>query len=86
MVAAVYVLRRRLPDLYRPYKTWGYPLTPALLLIAYAAVFVSKFISDWRLTAAVLTLIALGVVYYFIWHLGDRRQVGQQPAQPAGPR
>ncbi len=37
-VMAVFVLRRKLPDLARPYKTWGYPLTP--LLYAGSSVFV----------------------------------------------
>ena len=29
-VAAVYVLRRNLPDAVRPYRVWGYPVVPAL--------------------------------------------------------
>jgi APA family basic amino acid/polyamine antiporter len=32
-VAGVYVLRWRRPDMERPYKTWGYPVTPALFLL-----------------------------------------------------
>lgn len=66
-VGAVYVLRRKLPSRERPYRTWGYPFTPALLLLAYAAVFLSKLVSDWRLTAAVLVLIGLGIAYYYTW-------------------
>ncbi len=31
-VLGVFVLRWRRPDLPRPYKTWGYPITPALFL------------------------------------------------------
>ncbi|MDF1561588.1 MAG: amino acid permease [Deltaproteobacteria bacterium] len=34
-VAGVFVLRRRQPDLPRPYRTWGYPLTP-LLFVGFA--------------------------------------------------
>ena len=30
VVLGVFVLRRREPNLPRPYKTWGYPVTPAL--------------------------------------------------------
>ena len=40
-VAAVFVLRRTRPDADRPYRTWGYPVTPALLLLAYVGAFVS---------------------------------------------
>lgn len=37
-VMAVFVLRRKLPDMHRPYRTWGYPVTP--LLYAGSSVFV----------------------------------------------
>src|SRR5438132_1460355 len=33
-VAAIYTLRRKQPNRPRPYRTWGYPLTPALFLAA----------------------------------------------------
>ena len=33
-VAAVFVLRRTRPDMYRPYRTWGYPVVPILFLLA----------------------------------------------------
>ena len=64
-VSAVYVLRRTRPHVERPYKTWGYPLTPALLLVAYAGAFVSLLIQQPQQTLSVLMLIASGVVYYF---------------------
>ena len=32
-VLGVFVLRRRAPDLPRPYRTWGYPWTPAIFLL-----------------------------------------------------
>src|SRR5947199_6186415 len=31
-VLGVFVLRWRRPDLPRPYRTWGYPVTPAIFL------------------------------------------------------
>ena len=65
-VSAVYVLRRTRPDVERPYKTWGYPLTPALLLLAYAGAFVSLLIDQPWQTFSVLVLIASGVVYYAV--------------------
>lgn len=35
-VFGVFVLRRRRPDLPRPYRTWGYPVTPLLFLAVSA--------------------------------------------------
>jgi basic amino acid/polyamine antiporter, APA family len=34
-VAGVFVLRLRRPDQPRPFKTWGYPVTPAIFLLLY---------------------------------------------------
>jgi basic amino acid/polyamine antiporter, APA family len=65
-VSAVYVLRRTQPERDRPYKTWGYPFTPALLLLAYAGAFISLLIDQPWQTISVLALIASGVVYYLI--------------------
>ena len=38
-----------------------------MLLIAYAGVFLSTLLSDYKLTLAVLVLIGLGVLYYSLW-------------------
>ncbi len=65
-VAAVYVLRWKRPDVERPYRTWGYPFTPALLLLAYAGAFVSLLLEQWMQTFSVLLLIGAGIIYFFI--------------------
>lgn len=65
-VAAVYRLRWRKPNAERPYKTWGYPLTPALMVFTYGIAFVGTLLDQWDKLAWVLALIAAGVVYYFI--------------------
>jgi amino acid transporter len=65
-VAAVYVLRRKLPDAPRPYRTWGYPITPALFLIAFVALQISLFVKDpWQCLSGFI-LIGAGAVYY-LW-------------------
>jgi APA family basic amino acid/polyamine antiporter len=63
-VAAVYVLRWTRPDEPRPYRTWGYPFTPALLLIAYAAAALSEITERPMESLGVAALIATGVIYY----------------------
>jgi basic amino acid/polyamine antiporter, APA family len=64
-VAAVYRFRWTHPDLVRPYKAWGYPVAPALTLIAFAAVIVTLFAQRPRESLAGLALIGVGAVYYF---------------------
>lgn len=65
-VSAVYVLRRRRPDAERPYKTWGYPVTPALLIATYVIAIRGTLIEQVDKLAWVLALIAAGVIYY-LW-------------------
>ncbi|MFN9721053.1 MAG: APC family permease [Planctomycetota bacterium] len=65
-VSSVYVLRRSRPTANRPYRTWGYPITPALLLAAYFGAFISVMNSQATQSTGVLAVIGAGVVYY-IW-------------------
>lgn len=46
LVCSLFILRKREPDLPRPYKTWGYPVAPIILLIVAIALFVAFIISD----------------------------------------
>ena len=63
-VGAVYVLRLRKPEAERPYKTWGYPFTPGLLIATYVIALVGTLIEQWDKLIWVLALIVAGVVYY----------------------
>ncbi len=64
---AVLVLRRRRPDMERPYRTWGYPVTP-ILFILFAAWLVGNTISAAPRDALVgLGMIALGVPVFWYW-------------------
>lgn len=73
-VAAVYVLRRKRPDLERPYRTWGYPVTPALLLAAYGAAFLSLLLEQPAQTLMVLGLIGAGIAYFTVARWSAARQ------------
>jgi APA family basic amino acid/polyamine antiporter len=37
-VCAVFVLRRKMPELPRPYRVWGYPYTPLFYVLSSLAV------------------------------------------------
>ncbi|HXG91824.1 MAG TPA: amino acid permease [Blastocatellia bacterium] len=47
-VAAVYALRRKRPDLARPYKTLGYPVTPMLFILAVLFLVGNALIDDLK--------------------------------------
>jgi APA family basic amino acid/polyamine antiporter len=65
-VGAVFVLRTKMPEAERPYRTWGYPITPAIYLVAFAAALVSLFLQKQQQSLAGCGLIAAGAVYYFV--------------------
>jgi APA family basic amino acid/polyamine antiporter len=43
---SLFVLRRREPELPRPYRAWGYPWIPALVLLGAVAFIVGSFFGD----------------------------------------
>jgi amino acid transporter len=65
---AVIVLRRRAPQVARPYRTWGYPITP-LVFIAFALWLVANTIAESPRESAVgAGLILLGLPGYWYWN------------------
>ncbi|HZR24686.1 MAG TPA: amino acid permease [Vicinamibacterales bacterium] len=64
-VAAVYTLRRSRPDLARPYRAIGYPVVPALFILAVAAFVINSFVNDTVNTVITFALIAIGIPIYY---------------------
>ena len=75
--ASVFTLRRRMPDAPRPYRVWGYPVTP-LLFVAFASVYVVftlySDIASYRNGSSPLinslmglVWVALGIPGYLYW-------------------
>jgi basic amino acid/polyamine antiporter, APA family len=67
MVGAVLVLRRTRPDAPRPYRMWGYPLTPLLFLAVTAWFLGNMLVTKPGPSLASLGLIATGLPAWFIW-------------------
>jgi basic amino acid/polyamine antiporter, APA family len=67
MVFGVIVLRRKRPDLERPYRMWGYPVTPLLFVTVTLWFVVNTLITRPGPSLIGLALIASGVPVYFIW-------------------
>lgn len=65
-VAAVFVLRRTRPDLVRPYRVWGYPLVPAVFLLASVLMVANALISDPHNTGITFLIILAGVPVYWL--------------------
>ena len=72
---SLFLLRRREPDLPRPYRAWGYPYTTALALLGSVAFLVEAMREDR--TNSYLTLLAIACSYpvYRLLKLVSRRNV-----------
>lgn len=64
---SVIVLRKKRPDLSRPYRTIGYPTVPVLFVAGAACVVVSTLLNSPRESVMGLVLILSGLPFYFYW-------------------
>jgi APA family basic amino acid/polyamine antiporter len=65
-VLGVIVLRRREPDLMRPYRTWGYPVTP-IVFLALEGWMVFYVVREKPLTAGVgAGTVVVGLILYAV--------------------
>ena len=71
-ILSVFVLRIRRPDLPRPYKTWGYPVTPALYAMASVLLLASMLYNSVVESLAGLAIVAAGVPAYLLFEKGSR--------------
>lgn len=65
--AAVIVLRKKKPDAERPYRVPGYPLTPALFVLAAGALVLNTVVSQPRFAAIGLGVVLAGAPAYLLW-------------------
>jgi APA family basic amino acid/polyamine antiporter len=75
-IAGVIILRRRLPDLDRPYRVIGYPILPIAFIFASLAIVVNTLVTKPGESALGLAIILAGVPLYYIWSRWDRRRQG----------
>src|SRR5882762_1401479 len=68
--AAVFVLRRRRPDLPRPVRVLGYPVVPRLFALASLLILGNALWAHPRETGFAFLIIVLGVPAYYRWIRG----------------
>ena len=70
---AVIVLRRRRPDLHRPYLTPGYPWIPLSFILVASGFCLSLMLRRPLETGLGLALLVAGLPFYAFWHRASRR-------------
>ena len=66
-VGAVFILRRRRPEVERPYRTIGYPVVPAIFLVASIGMLANAVVEQPVSTLIGFGIILAGVPVYYIW-------------------
>ena len=72
VVGAVYIYRRKFPDLERPYKMWGYPITLAITLVLFLGLMVNTFIEDPVTAMIGFVVPMIGSIFYMIFNRGTK--------------
>jgi APA family basic amino acid/polyamine antiporter len=62
----VFILRKRMPDVHRPYKVWGYPVIPAIFILFCIGLFFNTIITRPRESVIGLSLILSGIPVFYL--------------------
>lgn len=77
-IFALILLRKKAPDMPRPYKMWLYPLPSIIALIGWVFIFAT---TPWPVVLLGLGTLVLGVVFFLVWS----RYTERWPFAPAVP-
>ena len=69
-IFAVILLRKRAPDMPRPYRIWLYPLPNILALIGWVFIFAT---TDWPVILVGLGTLILGAIVFLVWSFYTQR-------------
>ena len=61
----VFILRKKMPDAPRPYKVWGYPVVPAIVILFCATLFINTIIERPREAGIGIALMLSGIPFWF---------------------
>lgn len=78
-IAGLFVLRRKWPNVERPYRAFGYPVVPLLYMLAATVILVILLFYRTETSLPGLVIVLTGIPFYLLW-----RRLGT-PMPPAPP-
>ena len=66
-ITGLFILRKKRPDMERPYKAFGYPVIPALYILMAAMVAINMLIYQTSSSLYGLIIILIGIPIYFVF-------------------
>jgi APA family basic amino acid/polyamine antiporter len=82
MVLAVIILRRRAPNVARPYLAWGYPVVPVVYIVLAVLLILDLGYLGPGITGTGFAIVLSGVPVYFLWTRDSGRMREEGPAAP----
>ncbi len=67
MVGAVIVMRRKAPEVERPYRTFGYPLVPLIYIVLAVLIVIDLAWLAPSTSGIGYLLVLTGIPVYFVW-------------------
>ncbi len=77
--ASVFTLRKKFPDMPRPYKTWGYPSIPIIFIIASSGILINALIEKPVESLAGIGITILDIPVYYFWKKRSKNFVRVNP-------
>jgi len=78
--ASVFTLRKKYPDLPRPYKTWGYPVVPIVFIVTSLGILVNTLIGRPVESLIGLVITLIGIPVYYVW---KKRKTKDEKSNPS---
>lgn len=72
-ILAVFILRKRKPEIPRPYKAWGYPYIPVLYIIITTIITLVLLVYKPDYTLPGLGIVLLGIPVFYIWNRNRKK-------------
>ena len=77
VIAAVVVYRKKFPDLKRPHKAWGYPVTVVIAIILFFALMINTLVEDPKTAITGLIVPVMGLILWKIFDIKLKKEEQQ---------
>lgn len=74
VIAAVVVYRKKFPNMERPYKAWGYPVTVILAIVLFFALMVNTLMEDPKTAIIGMVVPVMGVLLWKIFDIKLKKE------------
>ncbi len=74
-ILGVFILRKKQPNVERPYKAFGYPIIPAIYIIAATFIMIILLVYKPNYTWPGLVIVILGIPVYYLWRKREKSKM-----------